>query len=594
MEWQREHWVEETPQYLGQEVVLNGWLQRRRDLGGLIFLELRDRSGVVQILCPAGAQQVRSLAAQIPIESVIAVRGEVVKRSEDTVHPTLPTGTIEIYASELHCLNAATPLPFSVVEEGDVDEQVRLRHRYLDLRRPSWQERLRLRHRVCQSLRQVLDQQHFCEVETPLLTRSTPEGARDYLVPSRVRPGEFYALPQSPQLFKQLLMVAGTERYYQFARCFRDEDLRADRQPEFTQLDIELSFATMGELQHLLENLLLTAIHVATGKQLQGSFPKITYAEAMAKYGTDKPDLRINLPPITDVSPAFPATEVDVIAKVLQEGGSVQALCVPEASGISRKKLGEWEKKARSLGAGGLMWFLLHQEDIKGPLVKRCHEHELTALRTLTGATEGDAILLLAGDTEKVLPIAGAIRLHVARDMGCVFSGYVPVWIVDFPLWERNVLKDQLDPLHHPFTHPVEEDMVYWDTNPEQIRAKAFDLVVNGYEIGSGGCRIHDPALQRRVLQAMGWAAEEIETEFGFLLHALSHGAPPHLGFGLGIDRLLLLLTGKGSLRDCIAFPKNAAGMCPLMGSPAPVTKEQLEVLSLRCLTPQWDRGKEK
>jgi aspartyl-tRNA synthetase len=564
---------------VGQKVTLSGWVHRLRDLGGLTFIDLRDASGIVQLVC-----RDLPLARKLSREDVIRVEGTVQPR--EAPNPDLPTGEVEVVVDALEVVARAQPLPFSPDEEPPrASEETRLRFRFLDLRRPRMQRNLRLRHQVSLAIRQYLDRQGFLEVETPLLTRSTPEGARDFLVPSRLEPGKFYALPQSPQLFKQILICSGVERYFQLARCFRDEDLRADRQPEFTQLDLEMAFLEEPEeLFSLIEGLLAHVFRETIGVELETPFPRLPYQEAMARYGSDKPDLRFGLE-LTEVTELFVESELRVLRQAIAQGGRAFALRVPGEAGMSRKELGELEGVAKAHGAGGLLW-LARGEELRGPLAKFLPQP--AALWEATGLEVGDLLLVVAGPWETAATALGQVRLELGRKLSLIQEGkWCPLWVVDFPLLEWDEAEGRWTARHHPFTSPRPEDLekLLDPSFPRErlgeLKANAYDLVLNGVELGGGSIRIHRPEVQARMFEVLGIGPKAAQQRFGFFLRALEYGAPPHGGIALGLDRWVMMLAGESSLREVIAFPKTATGACPLTGAPAEVDPGQLEELHL-------------
>ncbi len=572
-----------TKAHVGQTVTLNGWVQRRRDLGGVLFIDLRDRSGIVQIVFnPDFSGDALATGDRARSEYVLAVKGKVVERDAETVNKNLATGEIEIQVTEIEIMNAAKTPPFFIEDGIEVDEQLRLKYRYLDLRRPEMQRTLMLRSKAANIFRNFLDEQGFVEVETPVLTKSTPEGARDYLVPSRVHPGEFFALPQSPQIFKQLLMVSGLERYYQIARCFRDEDLRADRQPEFTQVDIETSFLAQDQLLDILEELVVKLMKDTAGVDIPRPFQRITYADAMGKYGSDKPDLRFGLE-LEDVSDLVANSGVQVFANVIKNGGQVKALNAKGCGTWSRKDIDDLGPFAARYGAKGLAWIQVKDGEFKGPIVKFFNETEIAALRERLGAEEGDLLLFSADKKKVVADVLGNLRLKIGRDLGLIDdSKFKYAWVVDFPLLGYDEEEKRYVAEHHPFTRPKEEDLHFFDTDPGQIRAQAYDLVLNGYEVGGGSMRIYKREVQEQMFKALGFSKEEAAEKFGFLLDAFEYGTPPHGGFAFGFDRLVMLITGRTNLRETIAFPKTASATDLLMDAPGTVDDKQLEQLSIR------------
>ncbi len=569
------------PEHIGQQVALCGWVARRRDLGGMIFLDLRDRWGTVQVVfypdSPgyAAADAVRS-------EYVVAVRGTVKAREEGNVNPRLATGAVEVAGAEMEVLNTATLPPFYITDDVRVDENLRLRYRYLDLRRPVMQANLMLRSRVAAIIRNFLLEREFIEVETPILTRSTPEGARDFLVPSRLSPGQFYALPQSPQLLKQLLMVAGLERYFQLARCFRDEDLRSDRQPEFTQVDIEVSFMGAGEFLAMMEDMVRRIFAEVKGAALPKPFPRLSWKAAMEKYGTDKPDLRFAME-ITDISSLAAGSQFKVFADAVAAGGSVQGLRATAA--FSRKELDQLAQVVAPHGAKGLAWMAVEEEGVRSPIAKFFAPEQIDAIVQAFAARPGDVLLFVAdADTFGVaLPALGALREHLGRRLGLYSEDqFCPCWVVDFPLLEFDQEEGRYVAAHHPFTAPVPEDVERLAADPASVRAQAYDLVINGWEVAGGSARIHTAEVQQAVFQAIGIDAETARSQFGFFLEALAAGAPPHRGIAFGFDRLVALLAGESSIRNVIAFPKTTSGADLMTAAPSLVDPAQLKELKIR------------
>ena len=568
----------------GQDVRVAGWVHRRRDHGGIIFIDLRDRSGMLQLVFhPEKAPEAHAAAERLHLEDVISVAGTVVARSDATINPRIPTGSVELAVTELERLAETEPVPFSVEDETtEPSEELRLTYRYIDMRRPRRLAALELRARVARAMRRVLDDDGFLEVETPVLTRSTPEGARDFLVPSRLSQGNWYALPQSPQLFKQLLMVGGLERYYQIARCFRDEDLRADRQPEFTQLDIEASFVDPQDIEDLTERVLV-ACSAEAGIEIPTPFPRMGYHEAMRRYGSDRPDLRFAME-IQDWTDAAGATDFAVFKGVVDGGGVVRGLVVPGAGeGVSRKDGDELMAEAQALGAKGLVWAIVQEDGtLRSPVAKF-----LDGLIADFGAVPGDLITLVADDEQVASEVLGTLRARFAERWDLIPEGvWAPLWVEDFPLVGWNAGENRWDSLHHPFTAPHPDDVVKLGTDPGSVRSLAYDVVLNGLEIGGGSIRIHDQQVQSAVFACIGLSAEEADDRFGFLLKALRLGAPPHGGLALGLDRLVMLLAGETSIRDVIAFPKTATGADPLTGAPAGVDDTQLRDLSVKSTVP--------
>ncbi|HET7264905.1 MAG TPA: aspartate--tRNA ligase [bacterium] len=560
---------------IGQTVTLMGWVQSRRDLGGLIFIDLRDRTGVTQVVFnPQEGAEAAPVVAAVRNEYVLAVRGVVAARPAGTENRRIATGAVEVRAREVRVLNPSETPPFPIDADVDVDEAVRLKYRYLDLRRSRMQANLALRHRLAKAVRDHLNGQGFLEIETPMLIKSTPEGARDFLVPSRVHPGKFYVLPQSPQLFKQLLMVAGAERYFQIVRCFRDEDLRADRAPEFTQIDIEMSFVGPDDVQAMAEEMVVYAVREALGVDVRRPFPHITYADAMRRYGSDKPDLRFGLE-ITDCGDLFAASGFRVFSQSVASGGVVRALCAPGAGGYSRRETVELEDLAKAAGAGGLVPIHLDPAGPRGPLAKHLPADTLAALRGRCGAADGDLLLLAAGPAETVALAMGRVRLELGRRLNLIRDGFVFEWVVDFPLLERSA-EGGLAAVHHPFTAPLDEDLPLLGSEPLRARAKAYDLVLNGVELGGGSIRIHRQDLQQRVFALLGISPEAARERFGFLLDAFRYGAPPHGGIAFGFDRFVMVLAGEDSIREVIAFPKTQSATDLMTGAPSEVDPQAL------------------
>ncbi len=567
----------------GQTVTLMGWAFRRRDHGGLVFVDLRDREGLTQcVFDPKEAPEAHDKVEGVRAEFVLAVRGTVALRPPGTENSKLPTGAVEVRVSEMKILNDSRPLPFQLEDEGEVDETLRLKYRYLDMRRPSVLKAFQVRDQVCRAVRDYLHAEGFLEVETPFLTRSTPEGARDFLVPSRMQPGSFYALPQSPQLFKQLLMVAGFERYFQIVRCFRDEDLRKDRQPEFTQIDIETSFLDRDDFLPIIEGMVAEIWRRVKGMELVRPFPRLAYDDAMARFGSDKPDLRFGLE-LQDASALFAGGEFQAFAQTVAGGGAVKALRIPSAGGMSRKELDDLTSEAKQLGAKGLVWIKVTAEGLQSPVAKF-----LTAVQdrllALTGGTAGDLLLLVADDAPAVAAtVLGRFRVDLARRFRLIPEGRdIFAWVIDFPLVEWNADEKRWDAVHHPFTAPRDEDLALLESDPGKARAKAYDLVLNGQEAAGGSIRIHQQSVQERLFGLIGISKEEARARFGFLLEALEFGAPPMGGIAFGLDRLAASLAGQESIREVIAFPKTQKGTCPLTDAPAPVDARQLRDLGIR------------
>ena len=566
----------------GEEVTVAGWVHRRRDHGGLAFVDLRDRSGIVQcVFDPDESGDAFPMASRIRPEWVVVVRGRVRPRPEGTVNPALPTGDIEVVVTGLEVLNEAVTPPFEIEAGIETDEVTRLRYRYIDIRRPEVLAALTLRDAIAQRFRRELEDRGFLEVETPMLTVSTPEGARDFLVPSRMNPGDFYALPQSPQLFKQLLMVGGIERYYQIARCFRDEDLRADRQPEFTQVDIEMSFIRTDDILQMMEEVMLGVMHAA-GQELTVPLPRVTWAEAMERYGSDRPDTRFGLE-LADVSENFATSGFKVFADVLGRGGAIKALNAKGAGGWSRGRIDALNDVAVAAGAKGLAWVAFPSDgEVRSPVAKFFSADETEGLKAALAVEPGDLVCMVAGPRATTNEALGALRLHLADELGIERTGFETLWVVDFPLFTWDEDSGTWQASHHPFTRPFDEHLGILEESPGDVLSYSYDLVMNGLEIGGGTLRIHDPKVQKQVLRVLGHDEERASEEFGFLLEALEHGAPPHGGIALGLDRLAMLLVGARSIRDVIAFPKTSSGSCPLTGAPAGVSPGQLKELHLR------------
>ena len=575
-----------TEALFDRDVILFGWAHRRRDHGGVIFIDLRDREGLVQVVIDPDVPEAFASAERVRNEYVLRVVGRVRRRPEGTVNPNLATGAVEVLARELETLNRAEPLPFQL-DDGDTSEEVRLRYRYLDLRRPEMQERLRLRTRVISELRRFLDRHGFMDIETPMLTKATPEGARDYLVPSRTHPGSFFALPQSPQLFKQLLMMAGMDRYYQVARCFRDEDLRADRQPEFTQLDIETSFMDERAITDLMEAMIRQMFKEVLDVELPDPFPRMPYETAMQRYGSDKPDLRIPLE-LTELSDLMADVEFKVFAAAARDPkGRVAALRVPGGGKIPRREIDGYTEFVGRYGAKGLAYIKVNDtgagsNGLQSPIVKFLPDEVLAKILSRTGAENGDLIFFGADSAKVVNDALGALRLRVGMDLGLLSSDWAPLWVVNFPMFEWDEQEKRWNALHHPFTAPRVEDPAEVRADPGRCLSRAYDMVLNGSEIGGGSVRIHRPEMQSAVFELLGIGPEDARAKFGFLLDALKFGCPPHGGLAFGLDRLAMLMAGAKSIREVMAFPKTQTAACLLTQAPAPVTEVQLRDLNLR------------
>ncbi len=566
-----------------EKVVVAGWIQKRRDHGGLTFVDLRDSSGIVQVVfSPEESPDAHSLAHELRNEFVIAVRGKVTKRPEGTENPNLSTGEIEILTTELEILNRSETPPFVIEDAGpEVSEEMKLKYRYLDLRRPSMQRNLRLRHKVCLATRNLLDKEGFVEIETPVLTKSTPEGARDFLVPSRMNPGTFFAMPQSPQLFKQLLMISGFGKYFQIVKCYRDEDLRADRQLEFTQIDIEMSFIDEEDIFRLTESLMARIFQEGLGITIETPLKRMTHAEAMERFGSDKPDVRFGME-LIDVSDIVAESEFKIFASTIAKGGQVKAIVAPGLADLSRKQIDNLTDYVKDFGAKGLVSFKILYDDVESPVKRFFTAEQIKNMVDKAQAKAGDLMLLVADKPAVVADSLGRLRCKLADDLGLIDEKDIQLsWIVDFPLFQYNAEEKRLDSEHHPFTgvHPEDESML--DTEPLKVRSRSYDLVLNGNEVASGSIRIHQRDIQEKVFRTLKLKQEEVENRFGFFLDALRYGAPPHGGIALGLDRIVTTMVGGKSIREVIAFPKTQSGVCPLTGAPSEVSEEQLRELSI-------------
>jgi len=570
-------------EHTGREVVLMGWVQSCRDHGGLIFVDLRDRSGIVQVVFnPEWAKAAFQKAENVRSEYVLAITGRVEKRPEGTENPNLATGQVEVAATHVRILNEAKTPPFYIEDGVEVDENIRLKYRYLDLRRPEMQRTLELKHRAARAARNFLDRHDFLEIETPMLTRSTPEGARDFLIPSRLNPGCFYALPQSPQLFKQILMVAGIERYFQIVRCFRDEDLRADRQPEFTQIDMEMSFVDVDDILELTEELIVHLCRETAGISIDRPFPRLSYQEATDRFGTDKPDIRFGLE-LVDLTDVAGACDFKVFANAAASGGQVKGINARGCGGFSRREIEELTALAAVYKAKGLAYFTITPQGVKSPITKFFREQEIDTILERLEAREGDLLLFVADRPAVVANALSVLRLHFAEFLGLIpREGLQFLWVVDFPLLEYDEEEKRFAARHHPFTSPREEDLSLLKSNPAAVRAKAYDLVLNGVEIGGGSIRIHRRNVQEEMFAAIGLSPQEAKDKFGFLLEAFEYGTPPHGGIAFGFDRLVMLLAGKKTIRDVMAFPKTQSAADLMCGAPDRVSPEQLRELRIK------------
>ncbi|MBI5642765.1 MAG: aspartate--tRNA ligase [Deltaproteobacteria bacterium] len=567
---------------INKEIRLMGWVQRRRDHGGLIFIDLRDREGLVQLVFnPEKEGAVHAKAHDLRNEFVIAVKGAVQRRPEGTENPNLKTGQVEIAVTEILVLNDSAPLPFMIEDDTDVSEMTRLKYRYLDLRRASLQGKLVLRHKVAMATRNYLSGNGFIEVETPVLTKSTPEGARDYLVPSRLNPGSFYALPQSPQLFKQILMISGFDRYFQIVKCFRDEDLRADRQPEFTQIDAEMSFVDREDVINIMEGLIVSIFKEA-GVELKVPFPRMSYAEATGRFGVDNPDVRYGLE-LKDLTGILSGSGFKVFSEAVAKKGVIKALCVEGGASFSRKDLDDLTEIAVSFGAKGLAWVKITEEGWQSPIAKFLTGPEKDGITAALGAKTGDLLLFAADKAGVANTVLGRLRTNIGGRLGIIpKEGFNFVWVTEFPMFEYDPAEKRYVAVHHPFTAPMDEDMEKLGTDPLSVRAKAYDLVLNGSEIGGGSIRIHRSDVQAKIFEMLGIAREEAEERFGFLLEALKYGTPPHGGIAFGLDRVMAIITGSESIRDCIAFPKTQKATCAMSEAPSPVDQKQLDDIFIR------------
>lgn len=574
-----------TEQQLDQEVTICGWVNKRRDHGGVIFIDLRDREGLVQVVIDPDRADVFSIAEQVRSEYVLRVTGKVRARGENAINPNIATGTIEILGTELEVLNEAETPPFQL-SDTDVHDDLRLKYRYIDLRRDEMQQRMKLRSQVTRYLRDYLDSNGFLDIETPMLTKATPEGARDYLVPSRTYPGSFFALPQSPQLFKQLLMMSGMDRYYQIVRCFRDEDLRADRQPEFTQLDIETSFMSDDEVMAINEEMIRGLFKQVLDVDLPNPFPRMSYADVMSRYGSDKPDLRIDME-LVDLADVMKGVEFKVFSGPANDpNGRIVVLRVPGGAGLSRKEIDGYTDYVGRYGAKGLAWIKVNdvtagKEGLQSPIVKFLPDDAITTMLEKTACESGDILFFGAGEKHMVNESIGALRVKIGHDRGLASDSWQPLWVVDFPMFEKN-REGNWTALHHPFTAPAIEDPDDLKKNPGEVLSIAYDIVLNGTELGGGSVRIHTAVMQNAVFELLGIGPEEAEEKFGFLLNALKYGCPPHAGIAFGLDRLVMLMCGAESIRDVMAFPKTQTAACLLTDAPAKVSSEQLKELNLR------------
>ena len=569
---------------IGQVVVLNGWVDRRRDLGGVIFIDLRDRYGITQVVFePTFDKEAHQQANVLRNEFVISVEGKVRKRPDDTDNPELPTGAVDVMVNKLIILNEAKTPPFQIKNETDAGEDLRLKYRYLDLRRPKVQSNLILRHKMYQVTRRYFDENNFVEIETPVLMKSTPEGARDYLVPSRIHKGKFYALPQSPQQYKQILMVSGLDRYFQIVKCFRDEDIRADRQPEFTQIDVEMSFVSQESIFQVIEGLMKILFKEIWNKELKTPIPRFTFDEAMEKYGSDKPDIRFDLPMVS-LNELFENSEFKVFKDQIENNGIVTGLVAPGCGEYTRNQLDVLTDTVKKWGAGGLIWMRVKESGLEAPVAKFFSDEEKKKLVKLLNAKTGDLIFIITGPRLRALSIMGNLRLEMAKRLGLVKKDSEPrlLWVTDFPLFEWGEETKRFYAMHHPFTSPRYEDISLMDSDPGKVKAQAYDLVLNGNEIAGGSIRIHDAQLQSKMFKALGISGEDAEQKFGFLINAFKYGAPPHGGIAFGFDRMAMIFAGESSIREVIAFPKTASAVSLMDDSPSSVSEEQLKELHLK------------
>ena len=572
-----------TEQNVGQEVTVMGWVDTRRDLGGLIFIDVRDTSGVMQCVFDSAEYKDFAKVESLRNEYVVAIRGKVLLRDEETINPNIATGTIEVRATDLKILSAAKTPPFYIEDGVNVREELRLKYRYLDLRRPEMQAKMKMRHQVMQLVRNYFSENGFLEIETPMLAKSTPEGAREYLVPSRIQPHKFYALPQSPQMFKQLLMVSGLDRYFQIVRCFRDEDLRADRQPEFTQIDLEMSFVSPDDVMSVNEKLVQKIFQETWGMDLPVPFRRLTYREAMDRFGSDKPDTRFGLE-LCEISDLVANTNFKVFASIVKNGGTVRGINVKGGvDKFARRELDALVEYVKQYGAKGMAWISVKENELQSPIVKFFTEEETKAILDRMGAEVGDVLMFVSDVNEDVVFDAlGHLRLHLGEKLGLIDHDKLDVlWVTEFPLLEYSAEEKRFVAKHHPFTMPMDEDIQYLDSDPGRVRAKAYDLVINGMEAGGGSCRIYNPDLQAKMFDVLGLSHEEAQDKFGFLIEGFQYGTPPHGGMVYGLDRLVMILTKSKSIRDVIAFPKVQSGTCPLTGAPYYVEQKQLDELHI-------------